>query len=139
MFFDCVLFVPSSGAATTPIVTYDGSQMYDWLLDGQTDADNNGNQYYFNVLLAAGTYTLNTLGYANSASPITKVYIDSSLVATFDWYSGSATNNVVKSQTGITVATSGLHEIKFVIDGKNASANTNYRWRVTKAMIWKTA
>lgn len=139
LFFDTVLFVPSSGAATTPVITTDTAQRYDWLLDGQQDADNNGNQYYFNVLLAEGTYTLNVLGYTNSASPITKVYIDSALVATFDWYSGSATNNVVKTQASINILSAGIHEIKFVIDGQNGSANGNYRWRVTKAMIWKTS
>lgn len=88
----------------------------------------NGLQNRWNFALAAGTYTMRFLGITYNGMAILKWAIDGVDVVTGqDWYSGGGVvPNVVKTETGIVVATSGNHELVSTITGRNAGNTTDY-------------
>lgn len=79
----------------------------------------------WDVILAAGTWTI-TIGHAeNTSYGIYTVSLDGSSVGTVDGYNASATSNVVDTITGVTVATTGKKRLLLKMATKNASS-TNY-------------
>lgn len=98
----------------------------------------NGDEVEFKCFLGAGTYTLKLLGITASSRGITDIYIDDTEVASFDWYSATATYNVIKTQASISVASSGVKTIKLKLDGKNASS-THYYATITSMIFYRTA
>ena len=84
-----------------------------------------GDYYTCQVELAAGTYNFHWNYGKYTSSGKCDLYIDGVKVnaTTLDCYASSASYNNQWDLTGITVATSGMHEIKFLINGKNASSS----------------
>jgi hypothetical protein len=87
------------------------------------NASANGDSCQSRFYLAAGEYKMRVLGAYWTGNGIVDWYIDDVIaVAGQDWYAaGSIIPNAVQTST-VTVATSGTHTLKSVINGKNASA-----------------
>jgi hypothetical protein len=60
-------------------------------------------------------------------------YLDGSTFATGqDWYAASNSLNTMFTVTNVSVAASGWHVVKYVVNGRNASNTTGYRAPLTK-------
>lgn len=77
----------------------------------------------FNVILAAGTWTVRLMHVKGTNRGIYSVQIDDSEEGTIDGYNGSAVNNARDSVAGITVASGGKHELSLKMLTKNASSS----------------
>ena len=77
----------------------------------------------YKVFLAKGTYSLFGRFYKATATGILDVDIDASEVASFDTYAGSGSWANLMSSAGITIASSGLKDVRLRIDGKHASSS----------------
>jgi len=97
----------------------------------------NGDECYFYAMLAPGTYTFQLATFKASPSGILKVYLDSTLIATFDLYSAVSTLTILE-QTAIAITTGKLYKLSFKIDGKNG-ASTNYYCGISTFSWIKTA
>lgn len=94
----------------------------DWVVFGMGD-DTNGSWVKYKFKAPSGTYKLR-FGYRTASScGILKSYIDDSLVYTKDCYVGTS-QQYDSANESVTVAdsTSNWHELKMLIDGKNASS-----------------
>ena len=98
-----------------------------------TDADN----FTINVYLPTGTYTLKIVGFHNTNGAIIDVDIDDTEVHSFDEYNASSGAELT-SVTGVEIGSSGIHTIKFRVDGKNASSS-GYKGYLTAIRFSKTA
>lgn len=76
-----------------------------------------------NLQLDAGTYAFQEIAPTNNDAAIGTVLLDGSSVGTFDQYTATLTYNVVKTITGIVVATSGAHHLQVKAATKNASSS----------------
>jgi hypothetical protein len=92
----------------------------------------------FPVVLSAGTWQIEIICLASNNCGIATVSLGGSSVGTMDTYSASTTRNVVKSITGISVATSGQTTLSFKIATKNASSS-NYRFNPQLISLLRTA
>lgn len=108
------------------------------LLPGAEAAD--GDYYICNVLLAPGTYTWLANYAKNTSFGKVDLYFDGVKVnsTTLDMYASSASYANDWSVTGITVSSYMLHEIKLVINGKNASSS-DYRIQMGAMSMNRTA
>ena len=98
----------------------------------------NGDGVEYKAYMGKGTYTLYLIARKDSVCPILKVYIDNSLVATFDMYNDTRIYAYVFKQENITISEDGLKTIKLLIDGKNASS-TNYFVYINTIQFTRTA
>ena len=78
----------------------------------------------FDVVLGAGTWTLELLHYAFTDRGIFTAYLDGVSVGTLDGYSASEVRHKRQSITGIVVATPGKKTFKLKMATKNASASS---------------
>ncbi|MEH2174823.1 hypothetical protein [Nostoc sp.] len=86
----------------------------------------NGDKFSFKRILAAGTYAINLITVCNNNVGILKLEIDGALAFDdMDLYSPSTIVNAILIRN-ITIATDGLHEFVWSINGKNASAINYY-------------
>jgi hypothetical protein len=86
----------------------------------------NGDTFTHQFSLAAGSYTLNVLGWLGPDRGKVDWYIDGVLaVSGQDWYAGGYTYNVVKT-SAVTVASSGLHVLKGVVNGHTVPSTGYY-------------
>lgn len=96
---------------------------------GYTSVGNSSGNYVEHTVYApAGTYTL-TVAYVKSGfGGIAAISIDggAALGTTIDMYAASLTNNQSTAITSITIATSGLHTVRFTSTTKNASSSGYY-------------
>lgn len=95
-------------------------------------------EIHYLVYLNAGTYTIKILGYASTNYGIASIYLDTTLVASLDFYSAIGAYNVIKTQTGITVGTSGLYTLKLKMATKNG-ASDGYGMRCGAITLFRTA
>ena len=102
-----------------------GGSSYLFFFTHYNSTHNDGDEIHFSAFMGAGTYTCKLLGQTNTNQGIAKIYIDANLVATFDKY-GALSNQSIFTQTAISVAASGVKDIKLVIDGKHASSSDHY-------------
>lgn len=77
----------------------------------------------WNVLLAAGTWTITLMHRTASSRGVYSVQIDDVEVGTIDGYSAVTTENVLTSVTGIVVATPGIKKLSLKMLTKNASSS----------------
>ena len=77
----------------------------------------------WDVILAAGTWTLQTMSQNQSNKGIITAKLDGTTIGTIDTYAASSTPNALGSITGITVASSGKHTLQFRNTTKNASSS----------------
>lgn len=91
----------------------------------QSDSADGGTIEYKAYLLE-GTYQINVIHTKTAHSPKLDIHIDGTEVASCDMYNSSDAHAQVCSDTSNTVSTTGIHTIKLVIDGKNASSDNYY-------------
>lgn len=92
----------------------------------------------FDIVLAAGTWTIELLYYKDSNLGIYTVQLDGVTVGTVDSYSGGFIKNVRSSIAGITVTTSGKKRLRITNPTKNASA-TAYFLNLQHIQLRRTA
>jgi hypothetical protein len=80
----------------------------------------------FDIVLAAGTWTIELLYYKDSNLGIFTIQLDGTTVGTIDSYSGGFTKNNRSSITGIAVATTGKKRLRITNPTKNASATAYF-------------
>jgi hypothetical protein len=127
-------FEPTSGRSLSSTSMPSGASM----LPGSEAAD--GDYYICNVMLAPGTYTW-LVNYAKGTSfGKVDLYIDGVKVnsTTLDMYASSASYANDWSVTSIAISTYMVHEIKLVINGKNASSS-DYRIQMGAMSMNRTA
>lgn len=105
---------------------------------GNLGAVANGDELDYKAYLSEGTYTLKIICATTSSQGILDIDIDAVEVASFDMYSAAYTYNVIKTETGISVAVSGLKTITARVDGKNG-ASSNYAVRLSTIELYRTA
>jgi len=98
---------------------------------------NNGDSCSWDFWLEKGTYKILIL-YKKGDKGIGDVYFNDSEEASIDFYNAAAQYNLIEEITGLSVTTAGLQNLKFIVDGKNASA-TNYTLALNSIFIIKTA
>lgn len=108
---------------TWPVVT-DTTYRFNFYLYNSTHDDQD--EIHFSTYLGAGTYTLKILMQTSPNAGIVDIYIDAAEVASFDAYSGGGVKDVLFTQTNIVVGSSGVKDIKYIIDGKNGSSSDHY-------------
>jgi len=129
----------ASGSATYPELAYVSpqhnpiSEVGTWANYLDTATIHNGHRHNsstaqndevdYNVLLAAGTWTVEVMAIATSNAGIITVLIDDASQGTMDFYAGSPSYNTIKSVTGITINSDGIYELKLKTATKNASAS----------------
>jgi len=90
-----------------------------------------GDTFTHGCYLTAGTYTFYVLGRTTTNRGKLDWYVDGvKVISGQDWYSAASVLNVVKSGA-VTITTTGWHQIKGVVNGKNA-ASSNYAITLTK-------
>lgn len=77
------------------------------------------------VLLSAGTWKLEIMGITNTDEGIATLTLDGNSIGTLDWY-GSLTFNVIKSITGIVIASTGIKTLRLTATTKNGSSSEYY-------------
>lgn len=77
----------------------------------------------WDVVLGAGTWTVELLGFTNPTYGIVTVALDGTDVGTIDCYTAGAVENVALSLTGVVVAASGKKRMRFKVATKNASSS----------------
>lgn len=99
----------------------------------------NGDYFTNNVLLAAGTYTLQVFRAKGSSYGKFDVYVDGVKVTStpLDFYNSTSVESNVKI-SGIVIHSDGVHEIKFLNAGKNASSS-GYNLVMKMMGLYRTA
>lgn len=101
-------------------------------------SSNDGDNITYKVYLPAGTYKLWFIANKGTTKGILDIDIAGTEVASFDCYKASGEANHEFTQDSISIATNGLKDLKFRIDGKNASS-TNYATEISGAYLERTA
>lgn len=84
----------------------------------------NGDTIEWKFLADAGTYTLKLHTYKGTNAGIVDFTLDgATLLSNVDFYDGSSGFNFLVTNTDLVIATSGLHTLRSVVDGKNASSS----------------
>ncbi len=89
------------------------------------NSKNNGDNISYKVYLAKGTYTLLFLTATSIDRGIAQILLDGTEIASWDLYSDSMINNVLKTQTGINISSDGIKTLTLKVNGKNPSSD-NY-------------
>jgi hypothetical protein len=113
----------------------DGAAIYYgyWRNSSSDDSD----QVDYKVYLDAGTYTITYCGLVHTTMGILDTEIDEVSQGTLDWY-GATARNVLKSITGIVIATAGLKTLGVLANGKNGSS-TDYYLGISSISLYRTA
>jgi hypothetical protein len=80
----------------------------------------------WDVVLPAGTYTVESLFRHLDSRGIAHIYIDSVQQGTIDTYNASNTYNQLGSVTGVVIAADGTYELKIKMATKNGSSSGYY-------------
>jgi hypothetical protein len=116
------------------------SQSSSYLVGGVRGTDNGdqNNEVGWDVVLAAGTWTITLIGIKSTDYGICTVSLDGSSVGTLDMYAASSTNNNVMSLTGVTVSATGKKRLLLKMATKNASSSA-YKAAVNIVSLLRTA
>jgi len=96
---------------------------YVYTVDGYNVSGGNGDTCTTGALLAAGSYTFSVLGFTAAVAAKVDWYVDGTLiVGGQDWYSAGTVGGVLKTSS-VVVALPGWHQIKGIVNGKNASSS----------------
>ncbi len=116
------------GATVTVGTSYIGGTRHYWA----TGSD--GVTLTLSFVLAAGTYSIHTIGQTWAAGGKVDYTLDGVSIATGqDWYSSSTVTNVKKVISGVTVTGSGRHLLVITVNGKNASSSG---YQMVTEQIW---
>lgn len=104
-----------------------------------TPTPTNGDYVEWNVLLQAGTWSLDAVLTRFAAAGIAQFSVDGSNVGSaFDCYAASTTPHADHSATGIVIATTAVYPVRLTVAGKNASAS-GYGMALEALALKKTA
>ena len=92
----------------------------------------------YKIYLDAGTYTLRIVGVQANNYGILTVKLDTTPIATFDWYAAGTAYNHAQTQTAITVAIAGLKDLELSTPTKHASSS-GYLININQIGLWRTA
>jgi hypothetical protein len=124
-----------TGAAR--LISYDSNSAYGQRTD-QGGGGANGDSWTNGFVAEAGTYSIRFVFLMLTSNGKLDIYIDNVLkVSGVDFYGGTNQNQVVTTGT-FTIATSGYHVLKGVVNGKNASSS-GYRIPLTKYTLSQAA
>ena len=98
---------------------------------------NDGDEINFEAYIPAGTYTVHLTGQRNTNRGLIDIYVGVNEVTSFDQYGVSNTDHWW-TNTGVTIATSGVQTIRMVIDGKNG-ASSDYWMNIGSLSFFRTA
>ena len=119
MMFHHAATVTTGGAIT---ITIDTAQAFNFRCSQAGAA--NGDVFTHGCYLVAGTYTFYVLGVTSNTRGKCDWKLDGVTITTGqDWYSASATRNVIKTVSSVSVATSGWHTLQCTTNGKNGSSS----------------
>lgn len=93
---------------------------------GKLSSGAQNDEIAWDIVLAAGTWTLELIHTKNTNLGIYTVSLDGTTIGTIDGYNGSAANNSRGSITGIAVAASGKTRLKLKMATKNASSSSYF-------------
>lgn len=128
--------MPPSATVGTWGAVISAGRMYDTVVTQSVIAQNNS--IAWDVTLAAGTYSLRSVGDTAASLGIATITLGAISVGTQDWYSASTTNSVIKDITGITVAATSKYRLTYLMSTKNASSS-NYGLNLSVAHLLRTA
>ncbi len=80
----------------------------------------------WDVVLPAGTYTIECMFRHLDSRGIAHIYIDSAQQGTIDTYNASNTYNQLGTVTGVVIAAGGTYELKIKMATKNGSSSGYY-------------
>jgi hypothetical protein len=118
-------------------ISINGSAFGNYFVGASAGNANNGDYYTVPIVLGAGNYKMLINGVGASTAGIINAFLDNQKVTAtpLDWYVGTSDLSVEKSFT-FTLNVSGRHELKFLVEGKNASAS-DYRLLLNEIFIYK--
>ena len=114
-------------------ITVDTTSLY----NGYNAATAQNQQRTWDVPLAAGTWTLESLHYTGTDQGITTWTFGGISIGTIDHYSSPAVQNV-RASLAFSVPYAGIYELKVVMATKNASSS-NYKARIQHVQLRCTA
>jgi len=114
-------------------VTYSSVARFGHFAEQDPGAD--GDSFEQSIILAAGTYTMYTIGRSDNQSG----KLDWSLNGTIfeagqNWYSAAPTANVIKTVASVVVVASGRHTLNGTVNGKDGSSGT-YHMHLTRTWL----
>lgn len=109
---------------------------YAYIFQNSTLAQNDSTSW--DVVLAAGTWTLRTVADKAANSGISTVSLGGTSLGTLDWFNGTTAPSQIQDITGITVATTAKLRLTYLMATKNASS-TNFGLNFTAAHLIRTA
>jgi hypothetical protein len=122
-----------TGGAPTPVAATNQLTGLIW----QPASPANADDMSWILDLSAGTWSFRVIWFRYTNRGIGDLWLDSSEIGSQDQYGTQLANNVW-TITGVSVATGGLHTLKLVADGKNASSS-GYAVGVSWISAWRTA
>ena len=113
------------------------STSYPLYSNWQNVSNTQNDQCTYRMWLSKGTYTLSVIAIRNTNGAIQTVLLDGSSVGTIDWY-GTLDYDNIQTLTGITVSTTGIHELSFQVATRHASS-TGWYLRYSTFAMFRTA
>lgn len=127
--------VPQSAQVGTWAIAFSSNRVLRANAAGAADGD----YAQWDVLLSAGTWQLDVVYLSATSAGIMQAQIDGTNVgSTVDTYAAAGVADNLHTVTGIAVATAGLHTLKLLVSGKNASSS-NYILRIQAVALRRTA
>ena len=93
----------------------------------------------YDVVLAAGTWTIETMHITASDNAIITVNLGSTTVGTYDAYSSGMAGNVCSAITGIAVATTAKYRLRLIAATRNGSNTTGWSLNLQHLQLRRTA
>lgn len=134
----CIVTALEYATAVTTAITVNSNFIFNFIRGPSSANANDGDEYTFSFVLAAGTYTLTVNGQTSADCGIVDYYLDGAVLSTGeDWYSLAPATDVSKTQS-VVIATGGRHTLKVKVNGQNGGA-TDYRWLNSHIEFTKSA
>lgn len=128
-------FVTAHTQTNWSTMTKDDTQV----MNGRVDSTGAQNaEIGWDVVLAAGTWTVSVMSLLSTDAGIMTVSLDGSEKGTIDFYAGSGSSNSLKTITGDTVSTTGKKRLLIKMATKNASSSSYYG-RISALRLLRTA
>lgn len=104
----------------------------------RTSSGAQNDEISFDLVLAKGTWSIETMYFKNTDSGIISVQIDGAQQGTIDTYAAALSRNNRSTISGIVISQAGKHRLTLKMTAKNASS-TNYYGRIQHIQARRTA
>lgn len=115
----------SNSPGSTWVWSADANQTFSRYITNTSNSDGDGLTY--NLVLNAGSYTIQMIGYTDMMGGLLDIYVGGVKVDTYNMFSGGPVNDVEFS-TDIAIAIGGLTTFELVINGNGAGGGYNAWW-----------